>query len=85
MNNVISTTDFRKNISGFLDTVSSTGQVLTVGRRNQPDVVVMAYPKHYREDISELSNLLANNPAFDFLQHEKDIYSLDDIVETYGK
>ncbi len=46
------------------------------------DFIIKRYEEHIlTQGIQELT---ANSPAFDFLNNEEDIYSIDDLKEVYN-
>ena len=79
----ITTTNARKNIAKLIDTIKATGEVVAIGRRNRPEVLVIKFPDLYNPDLNEITNLNAVSGSFDFLEDEPDLYTLDDAKEVY--
>jgi len=80
--NVLSTTNFRKNLPSFLNEVVSN-KSLVIGRRNKPEVLLIKYPENLNKKVSNITNFNANSLSFDFLKNEPDIYSVADLKVKY--
>ncbi len=80
--NILSTTNFRKNLPLFLDKVISN-KPLVIGRRNKPEALIIKYPENLNKKVSDITNFNANSSSFDFLKNEPDIYSIDDLKVKY--
>ncbi len=80
--NVLSTTNFRKNLPSFLEEVISD-KPLVVGRRNKPEVVIIKFPENLNKKVTNVTNFNANSSSFDFLKDEPNIYSADDLKVRY--
>ncbi len=80
--NILSTTNFRKNLPSFLNEVLSN-KFLIIGRRNKPEVLIIKYPENLNKKVSNVTNLNANSSSFDFLKNEPDIYSVNDLKVKY--
>jgi len=80
--NILSTTNFRKNLPSFLNEVLSN-KFLIIGRRNKPKVLIIKYPENLNKKVSNVTNLNANSSSFDFLKNEPDIYSVNDLKVKY--
>ena len=76
---IISTTEVRKNISDMIDTVRETGNVFLIGRRGEPEAVLLKFPAEYRSSLTDITNINAYSGSFDFLRNEPDLYSVRDI------
>jgi len=76
---IVSTTTARKNIAEMVNEVSNNQAVFVIGRRNEPEALLISYPKLFNPKVSELTNLNANSSAFDFLIDEPDIYAKTDV------
>jgi D-arabinose 1-dehydrogenase-like Zn-dependent alcohol dehydrogenase len=83
MNKVISTTEARKDIAKMVNAVREHGAVFAIGRRNEPEVLMIKFPQHYNKDVSEITNINAYSGSFDFLADEPDIYTLADLKKRY--
>lgn len=79
----ISTTNARKNFKSVIDLVTDSDEVVVIKNHNTPEIIMMKYPKHYSSNFSDMTNFMANNPAFDFLADEPDIYTTDDLKKKY--
>ncbi|MBU1046160.1 type II toxin-antitoxin system Phd/YefM family antitoxin [Patescibacteria group bacterium] len=80
--NILSTTNFRKNLPSFLEEVVSNKPII-VGRRNKPEVIIIKFPENLNKKVSDITNFNANSTSFDFLKKEPDIYSIDDLKVKY--
>jgi D-arabinose 1-dehydrogenase-like Zn-dependent alcohol dehydrogenase len=83
MNKVISTTEARKDIAKMVNAVREHGAVFAIGRRNEPEVLMIKFPAHYRKDLGDITNFNAYSGTFDFLADEPDIYSVKDLKKRY--
>jgi len=75
----LSTTEVRKNISELVDAVRETGRSFLIGRRGQPEAILIKFPAAYRKDVSDITNVNAFSTSFDFLEDEPELYSSADI------
>ncbi len=80
--NILSTTNFRKNLPSSLKDVVS-GKNLIVGRRNKPEILIIKYPENLNKKVSKITNFNANSSSFIFLKNEPDIYSVNDLKVVY--
>lgn len=80
---IITTTEARKNIKTLVDKVKYTGEIFGIGRRNSIDAILIKFPENYNKNMSEISNINAYSPSFNFLKNEPDIYSISDLKEKY--
>ena len=85
MMQVISTTAARKRIGKLVEHVRETGEVVAIGRRNKPEVIIAPYPHSYNPGASDIVNLAAASDTFDFLWDEPDLYSDKDVKWRYAK
>lgn len=83
MNKVISTTEARKDIAKMVNAVREHGAVFAIGRRNDPEALLIKFPKHYNKDVSEITNINAYSGSFNFLADEPDLYTLADLKKRY--
>jgi len=77
----ISTTDVRKNIAEMIDAVRETDSVFLIGRRGEPEAVLIKFPRDYRSDVSDITNVNAYSSSFDFLNDEPELYSVADVID----
>ncbi|MCB9810773.1 MAG: hypothetical protein H6779_02995 [Candidatus Nomurabacteria bacterium] len=80
---MITTTNARKQIAKLIDSVKETGGVFAIGRRNNPEVLLIKFPSEYRSDVSDITNVNTYSESFSFLENEPDIYSVDDLKKRY--
>lgn len=80
----ISTTEARKNMKSLVDLVKETGAVFAIGRRNDPEVLLIKFPRNYNKKLSEITNMNAYSESFSFLEEEPDTYSVDDLKKKYA-
>jgi len=79
----LSTTKVRDNISDIIDTVYNTGKSFVIGRRDNPEAVLIPFPKDFNPNLSEITNINAYSQSFLFLKKEPDIYSISDLKQKY--
>ena len=79
----ISTTEARKNIKTLVDIVRETGAVFAIGRRDQPEALLMKFPRDYNKELDEITNMNAYSGSFSFLEQEPDLYSIDDLKKKH--
>jgi len=75
----LSTTEFRKNISNVISLIEEKGESFVIGRRDNPEAVVIPFPKKFNPHLSEIANINSYSHSFDFLNKEPNIYSIRDI------
>lgn len=80
---IISTTDARKRLGALVDSVRTSGRMVSIGRRNVPEVLLMRYPR-YNPDLSDVTNLALIGGGFDFLANEPELYSDKDLQQKYA-
>jgi hypothetical protein len=78
---IISSSNSRKYISNIIADVRETGRPVVIARYNEPEVVIVKFPREYKKDFSEISNLNAYSTSFDFLKDEPDLYSRNDLKQ----
>jgi hypothetical protein len=83
MNKIISTTEARKDIAKMVNAVREHGAVFAIGRRNEPEALLIKFPSQYRKDLGEVTNFNAYSGSFDFLADEPDLYSITDLKKRY--
>ena len=81
---IISTTEARKNMKSLVDLVKETGAVFAIGRRNNPEVLLIKFPRSYNQKLGEITNMNAYSESFSFLKEEPDTYSVDDLKKKYA-
>ena len=81
---ILSTTNARKRFRNIVESVKATGKPIAIGRRNNPEVVLVRFPR-YSPELSDVTNLNALGGAFDFLWDEPDLYSAKDIKKRYAQ
>ena len=79
----ITTTNARKQIAKLVSAVRDTGDVIAIGRRNAPEVLLIRYPTEYSAEVNDITNINAYSPSFSFLDKEPDLYSLADIKKKH--
>lgn len=75
----MSTTKARANISDIVNNVRLSGKPVVIGKRNNPEVVIIPFPQDFSPHFSEITNINAYSRSFDFLKQEPDIYSTKDL------
>lgn len=79
----VTATNARKHISALIDTVIETNEVVAIRRHNDIEALLIKFPRVYRNDISDTTHLAVQGGAFDFLQDEPDLYSVEDVKEYH--
>lgn len=79
---VLSTTDARKKMSDVVDEVSQKGAPVFLTRNNKLEAILRR-PTAEEIETYELMWLAQQEGNFDFLDGEPDLYTVDDLVETY--
>lgn len=79
----ITTTNARKQIAKLIETVRETGDVFAIGRRNQPEVLLIKFPNEYNSLLNDITNVNTYSESFSFLDQEPDLYSVTDLKKSY--
>jgi PHD/YefM family antitoxin component YafN of YafNO toxin-antitoxin module len=79
----ITTTNARKQIAKIINVVRDTGDVFAIGRRNNPEVLLIKFPHEYNDALSDITNVNAYSESFSFLDNEPELYSIADIKKPY--
>jgi len=80
---IITTTNARKQIAKLIETVRETGDVFAIGRRNQPEVLLIKFPNEYNPILNDITNINTYSESFSFLDKEPELYSLSDLKKSY--
>jgi hypothetical protein len=80
----LSTTKVRDNISDIVNTVYNTGKSIVIGRRDNPEAIIIPFPKDFNPKLSEITNINTYSHSFSFLKKEPDIYSVLDLKKKYA-
>ena len=80
----ITTTNARKQMAAIINTVKETGDVFAIGRRQQPEVLLIKFPTEYNPDVSDITNINTYSESFSFLENEPDLYSAADLKKRYA-
>lgn len=83
MMKMITTTNARKQIAQLVATVRETGDVYALGRRNQPEVLLIKFPSEYNASLNDISNINTYSESFSFLDQEPELYSIADLKKPY--
>ena len=81
---VMTTTNVRKHIKALIDQVTVTGAVVAIGRRNNPEALIIKFPREYNKHLSDITNINAYSESFNFLADEPDLYTVDDLKRRYA-
>ena len=79
----ITTTNARKQIANIINVVKETGDVFAIGRRNQPEVLIIKFPTEYNKAVNDITNINTYSESFSFLDNELDLYSVADLKKKY--
>jgi prevent-host-death family protein len=80
---ILTTTQARGRLSELVNRVRFKNEPIAIGRRNTPEVLLIRYPQYRNPSLSEETNVNANSDSFAFLEHEPELYSLDDLKRRY--
>lgn len=80
---IITTTNARKQIASLINAVKETGDVFAIGRRNQPEVLLIKFPAEYNAEVNDITNVNTYSESFAFLDSEPDMYSVSDLKKRY--
>lgn len=80
---LLTTTNARKQLAALVDAVRESGDVFAIGRRNNPEVLIIKFPSEYNSNLSDITNINAYSESFSFLESEPDLYSIDDLKKRY--
>ena len=79
---VISTTQARENLGKYVEALSNgEAEAFVFGRRGEEEAVLIKFPKQYKKDVSEITNINAYSSSFDFLDNEPDLYDVCDVIK----
>ena len=76
-------TNARKSIGALITQVRDTGEVFGIGRRDSVEAILIPFPKDYRKDVNDITNVNTYSRSFDFLADEPDLYSAVDLRNRY--
>lgn len=76
-----STTEARKHFSEIVDRVKYEKIIISVGRHDKQEVLIVPKPE-LSEDLP-ISEINAQSGSFKFLEDEPDLYSLKDLKKRY--
>lgn len=79
----ISTTQARKDISKIISMIAEQGNAIAIGRRNNPEALLIKFPKEYSACVNEITNVNAYSDSFSFLADEPDLYTTEDLKKRY--
>ncbi len=79
----ITTTNARKQIAQLINSVRETGDVFAIGRRNQPEVLLIKFPSEYNKNLNDITNVNVYSESFSFLDDEPELYSKEDLKKPY--
>ncbi len=76
---IISTSKARNLLPKFIASLKESDKAFVIGRRNTPEAVIIKFPSHFRNNVSDITNINAYSSSFDFLADEPDLYSAADV------
>lgn len=79
---VISVTEGRKNLGELMDRVRFQQSIVVLGKHGKPEAMLISFPGE-GSDFS-VTKVNAASPSFAFLAEEPDLYSRDDLIESYA-
>jgi len=77
---IISTSKAREMLPQFIDALKEHDGAFIIGRRNNPEAVLIRFPSAYRANVTDSTNVNAYSSSFDFLNDEKEVYSERDLI-----
>lgn len=80
---IISTTKARQKLADLITMVRFSNKPIAIGRHNKAEALLIKFPEHINLELDELTNMNQYSGAFDFLDDEPDIYSVDDLKKSY--
>ena len=80
---ILTTTQARPILSELVNRIRFKNDVVAIGRRDKPEVLMIRYPVHQNPSLSDETNLNAHSDSFSFLEHEPELYSLEDLKKRY--
>ncbi len=78
---IISTSKARNLLPQFIEALKERDGAYVIGRRNNPEVILIKFPHEYRKNVTDITNVNAYSSSFNFLLDEADLYSVDDVRE----
>ena len=78
------TINVRKHLSSLVNEVRLHNTVIAIGRRKEPDALLVRFPEYYNKALSAELNFHANSDASKFLKDEPDLYTTADLKKRYG-
>jgi len=80
---VIRTTDARKHLSALVNAVRFSNKPIAIGRRDKAEVLLIKFPEHANYELDAITNMNQFGGAFEFLEEEPDLYTREDLIESY--
>ena len=81
--NIVTTTNARKHLAKLINAVRYTNKPVAIGRHNKAEALLIKFPEHANPAVDDITNMNQYGGAFDFLEDEPDIYSVDDLKKLY--
>jgi hypothetical protein len=79
----VTTTEARNALGKLVSSLSKgESSVFVLGRRDNPEAVLISFPQHYNKNLSDITNVNSYSRSFDFLYDEPELYSADDILKN---
>ncbi len=78
---IISTSKARNLLPQFIEALKEHDRAFIIGRRNNPEAVLIKFPSHYKKNVTDITNVNAYSSSFDFLNDEPELYSLEDVIK----
>ena len=80
---IISTTKARQKLADLITIVRFSNKPVVIGRHKKAEALLIKFPEHVNLKLDEVTNMNQYGGAFDFLEDEPDIYSVDDLKKPY--
>lgn len=80
---VISTTQARKQFSALIDHVRISRRPVAIGRRDRAEVLLIKFSEQMNSELDDITNINQTSGSFDFLEQEPDLYTKDDLIQSY--
>jgi hypothetical protein len=80
---VLTATQARQTLPELINSVRYSRRPVAIGRRNRAEVLLIQFPEHFNNDLSDITNINQYGGGFEWLQDEPDIYSHADLKRSY--
>lgn len=82
---IVNTSQFRRHLARFVRDVLTRDKTIVLGRRNEPQALLIKYPRTYNPALGDMVNVNAYSSSFDFLEDEPELYVPLDVKKRYAE